>query len=105
VKTAALIGPNQESLIHNPQVLEKSRRKNEKTARQQGGLFFRENSSNGGKAIRTFWRNTMVGGMGCQGKIPAELSLLDSIRWQVNFLQEEDLRFLFYFAIRVENVL
>jgi hypothetical protein len=27
----------------------------EKAARQQGGLFFRENSSNGGKAIRTFW--------------------------------------------------
>jgi hypothetical protein len=27
---------------------------NEKATRQQGGFFFRENSSNGGKAIRTF---------------------------------------------------
>jgi hypothetical protein len=27
----------------------------EEAARQQGGLFVRENSSNGGKAIRTFW--------------------------------------------------
>src|ERR1700733_13301946 len=26
----------------------------EKATRQQGGFFFRENSSNGGKAIRTF---------------------------------------------------
>jgi hypothetical protein len=40
---------------------------NEKAARQQGSLFFRENSSNGGKAIRTFWRNTMVGKKACQG--------------------------------------
>jgi hypothetical protein len=29
---------------------------NEKAARQQGGLIFsRENSSNGGKAVKTFW--------------------------------------------------
>jgi len=41
--------------------------KHEKAARQQGGFFFRENSSNGGKAIRTFWRNTMVGKIACQG--------------------------------------
>jgi hypothetical protein len=43
------------------------RLKHEEATRQQGGLFFRENSSNGGKAIRTFWRNTMVGKMACQG--------------------------------------
>ena len=42
-------------------------RKREEAARQQGGLFFRENSSNGGKAIRTFWRNTKFGKMTCQG--------------------------------------
>jgi hypothetical protein len=42
-------------------------RRREEAARQQGGLFVRENSSNGGKAIRTFWRNTMVGKMTCQG--------------------------------------
>ena len=42
-------------------------RKSEEATRQQGGLFFRENSSNGGKAIRTFWRNTMVGKKACQG--------------------------------------
>src|SRR5580692_2493106 len=40
----------------------------EKAARQQGGLFFRENSSNGGKAIRTFWRNTKFGKNRCQGQ-------------------------------------
>jgi hypothetical protein len=28
--------------------------RHEKATRQQGGFFFRENSSNGGKAIRTF---------------------------------------------------
>jgi hypothetical protein len=33
----------------------------EKATRQQGGLFFRENSSNGGKAIRTFWLHTKFG--------------------------------------------
>jgi hypothetical protein len=27
---------------------------NEKATRQQGGLFFRENSSNGGKTVKTF---------------------------------------------------
>ena len=49
-------------------------RKSEEAARQQGGLFFRENSSNGGKAIRTFWRNTKFGKMRCQGKNPLWLS-------------------------------
>jgi hypothetical protein len=33
----------------------------EEAARQQGGLFLRENSSNGGKAIRTFWLHTKFG--------------------------------------------
>ncbi len=47
----------------------------EKAARQQGGPFTRENSSNGGKAIRTFWRNSMVGSGGCQGKIPFALNI------------------------------
>src|ERR1700733_11022230 len=41
--------------------------KREEATRQQGGLFFRENSSNGGKAIRTFWRNTKFGKIPCQG--------------------------------------
>jgi hypothetical protein len=49
---------------------------NEKATRQQGGLFSRENSSNGGKAIRTFWRNLMVGSRGCQGKIQIQISLI-----------------------------
>jgi hypothetical protein len=40
----------------------------EKAARQQGGLFFRENSSNGGKAIRTFWLHTKFGQNRCQGQ-------------------------------------
>src|ERR1700733_606646 len=42
-------------------------RKREEATRQQGSLFFRENSSNGGKAIRTFWRNTKFGKIPCQG--------------------------------------
>ena len=57
--------------IHDQNVL---RRTKEKTARQQGGLFFRENSSNGGKAIRTFWRNTMVVRMECQGNFRGVLT-------------------------------
>jgi hypothetical protein len=48
---------------------------NEKAARQQGGFLFRENSSNGGKAIRTFWRHSMGGQKGCQGKIPGKLKV------------------------------
>jgi hypothetical protein len=35
----------------------------------RAAFSLRENSSNGGKAIRTFWRNSMVGKTGCQGKI------------------------------------
>jgi hypothetical protein len=42
--------------------------RSEEAPRQQGGLFFRENSSNGGKAIRTFWRNTKFGKIPCQGQ-------------------------------------
>ncbi len=41
--------------LHPTSHPEKTVSKREKAARQQGGLFFRENSSNGGKAIRTFW--------------------------------------------------
>jgi hypothetical protein len=41
--------------------------KSEEATRQQGDLFFRENSSNGGKAIRTFWRNTKFAKIRCQG--------------------------------------
>jgi len=45
-----------------------STQKHEKAARQQGGFLFRENSSNGGKTIRTFWRNTMFAQDQCQAK-------------------------------------
>jgi len=38
----------------------------EGAARQQGSSFLRENSSNGGKAIRTFWLHTRGVGAGCQ---------------------------------------
>src|ERR1700759_577264 len=54
---------------------QKWHKKSEEATRQQGGLFFRENSSNGGKAIRTFWRNTKFGKIPCQGKILARVSL------------------------------
>jgi hypothetical protein len=40
----------------------------EEAARQQGDLFFWENSSNGGKAIGTFWGHTMSAKMQCQGE-------------------------------------
>jgi hypothetical protein len=39
---------------------------NEKATRQQGGLFSRENSSNGGFTVKTFWRNLMSQKLGCQ---------------------------------------
>src|SRR3984893_17821758 len=51
-----------------PQSPKSCTRKSEEATRQQGGLFFRENSSNGGKAIRTFWRNTKFGKIPCQGQ-------------------------------------
>src|SRR3981189_949669 len=49
-------------------ITRKLHQKSEEATRQQGGLFFRENSSNGGKAIRTFWRNTKFGKIPCQGQ-------------------------------------
>jgi hypothetical protein len=50
----------------------------EEAARQQGGLFLRENSSNGGKAIRTFWLHTKFGQFRCQGEKIFELNHYDS---------------------------
>jgi hypothetical protein len=41
--------------------------KTERAARQQGSSFLRENSSNGGKTIRTFWLHSRRGGRECQG--------------------------------------
>jgi hypothetical protein len=58
-----------------PQSPKSCTRKSEEATRQQGGLFFRENSSNGGKAIRTFWRNTKFGKMTCQGQNSSAVSL------------------------------
>ena len=55
--------------IPHPQSPKSRTQKREEAARQQGSLFFRENSSNGGKAIRTFWRNTKFGKIACQGLI------------------------------------
>ncbi|CAN5446565.1 hypothetical protein BH10ACI4_BH10ACI4_12090 [soil metagenome] len=49
-------------------------RKVEEATRQQGDLFLRENSSNGGKAIRTFWRNTKFGQNRCQGLKSAQIN-------------------------------
>jgi hypothetical protein len=45
--------------------------KAERAARQQGSSFLRENSSNGGKAIRTFWLHSRCGGRECQEQIGA----------------------------------
>ena len=39
----------------------------ERAARQQGSSLLRENSSNGGKTIRTFWLHSRSGGRECQG--------------------------------------
>lgn len=41
--------------------------KTERAARQQGSSSLRENSSNGGKAIRTFWLHSRFRYPGCQG--------------------------------------
>ena len=41
--------------------------KTERAARQQGSSFLRENSSNGGKTIRTFWLHSRSDGRECQG--------------------------------------
>ena len=58
-----------------PAIPQKLHRKSEEATRQQGGLFFRENSSNGGKAIRTFWRNTKFGKIRCQGQNSSAVSV------------------------------
>ena len=50
--------------------------KTERAARQQGSSLLRENSSNGGKTIRTFWLHSRSGGTECQGEISAEISYL-----------------------------
>src|ERR1700730_6912464 len=61
--------------IFVPQSPESCIRKSEAATRRPAGLFFRENSSNGGKAIRTFWRNTKFGKIPCQGQISPPVSL------------------------------
>ena len=43
--------------------------KTERAARQQGSSFLRENSSNGGKTIRTFWLHTRDKEGQCQEEI------------------------------------
>ncbi len=60
--------------------------KDEEATRQQGSLFFRENSSNGGKAIRTFWRNTKFGKIRCQGLNFAFLSRYVGVGYDVTSL-------------------
>jgi hypothetical protein len=60
-------------------------RKNEEATRQRGGLFSRENSSNGGKAIRTFWRNTKFGKNRCQGLNSAPISRYLGISYELSF--------------------
>jgi len=52
--------------------------KTERAARQQGGSFLRENSSNGGKTIRTFWLHSRGEGRECQGEIGREITFLFS---------------------------
>ena len=66
--TGALI--SREQIVRQPWKMDKPEtlQTSEEATRQQGGLFFRENSSNGGKAIRTFWRNTKFGKIRCQGQ-------------------------------------
>jgi hypothetical protein len=58
---------------------EKSLAKTERAARQQGSSFLRENSSNGGKTIRTFWLHTRGRERECQEQIEGEISCLYSI--------------------------
>ena len=53
--------------------------KTERAARQQGGPSLRENSSNGGKAIRTFWLHSRGGETECQGEFRKEISYYFSI--------------------------
>jgi len=81
-------------------------RKKKEATRQQGGFFGWENSSNGGKAIRTFWLHTRSASRRSQ-----ELSNLPKIHFNYNNLrrkQEEEakisLRLLFVFQLRFSAV-
>src|SRR6202041_743876 len=58
---------------------ESGREKTERAARQQGSSSLRENSSNGGKTIRTFWLHSRGGGRECQGQIEHEINHFYSI--------------------------
>jgi hypothetical protein len=51
----------------------------ERAARQQGSSFLRENSPNGGKAIRTFWLHSRSAGRECQAEIGGEITPFDSM--------------------------
>jgi hypothetical protein len=65
------------------------RAKTERAARQQGSSFLRENSSNGGKTIRTFWLHSRGVGRECQGEIEEEISVVDSVSWSSLVEKEE----------------
>jgi hypothetical protein len=54
----------------------------ERAARQQGSSSLRENSSNGGKTIRTFWLHSRFGEGECQGEIRAEIRRLLSYSYR-----------------------
>ena len=56
--------------------LREQAQKTERAARQQGSSFLRENSSNGGKTIRTFWLHSRGGGRECQEQIGGKISSL-----------------------------
>jgi len=51
----------------------------ERAARQQGSSSLRENSSNGGKTIRTFWLHSRFGERECQGEMRTEINYSLSI--------------------------
>jgi hypothetical protein len=53
--------------------------KTERAARQQGSSLLRENSSNGGKTIRTFWLHTRGAGWECQEEFEEEINVYISI--------------------------
>jgi hypothetical protein len=59
--------------------------KNERAAQNIRRLFLRENSSNGGKAIRTFWVHSRCGWRRCQGKIRHEISTCISFTYNLPF--------------------
>jgi hypothetical protein len=74
-------------------------RKSEEATRQQGGLFFRENSSNGGKAIRTFWRNTKFGKNRCQGQNSLPVSHYLGVSYRGYSIDNSHLRIRLLFAL------